>query len=76
MVGRGTRLHDGISIHAPRVGSDFESLAYEYTLPISIHAPRVGSDLFIRRLRAERRISIHAPRVGSDSCRIAIFAEN
>ena len=34
-----------ISIHAPRVGSDYEALArggsrYE----ISIHAPRVGSD--------------------------------
>ena len=35
----------GISIHAPRVGSDLCPLSDpEDTCPISIHAPRVGSD--------------------------------
>ena len=40
----GIGLLDCISIHAPRVGSDFR-LAYVYQCYlISIHAPRVGSD--------------------------------
>ena len=33
-----------ISIHAPRVGSDYLGLALFQTFGISIHAPRVGSD--------------------------------
>ena len=33
-----------ISIHAPRVGSDFLADIPQYTGDISIHAPRVGSD--------------------------------
>ena len=33
-----------ISIHAPRVGSDYEDEKVEGFAAISIHAPRVGSD--------------------------------
>ena len=33
-----------ISIHAPRVGSDWELDRYPMGKGISIHAPRVGSD--------------------------------
>ena len=33
-----------ISIHAPRVGSDFHTGGQRLDLIISIHAPRVGSD--------------------------------
>ena len=35
---------DGISIHAPRVGSDGQFAEAVNRKPISIHAPRVGSD--------------------------------
>ena len=57
-----------ISIHAPRVGSDYEQLVGGVdTLFISIHAPRVGSDMWQRAVFLIRpQISIHAPRVGSD----------
>ena len=34
-----------ISIHAPRVGSDFKVHKVSSYFIISIHAPRVGSDL-------------------------------
>ena len=34
----------GISIHAPRVGSDREQFTFYRSYYISIHAPRVGSD--------------------------------
>ena len=56
----------GISIHAPRTGSDPNAPAKLPTAPISIHAPRTGSDA--RRLFgfAAAAISIHAPRTGSD----------
>ena len=33
-----------ISIHAPRVGSDYDWMLTEQYVNISIHAPRVGSD--------------------------------
>ena len=33
-----------ISIHAPRVGSDFDAYDRDRGDMISIHAPRVGSD--------------------------------
>ena len=37
--------NDGISIHTPRVGSDFEVVHLRLMLRIiSIHTPRVGSD--------------------------------
>ena len=58
----------GISIHAPRVGSDLTAaLDLAADGRISIHAPRVGSDLATNtRPTAHVKISIHAPRVGSD----------
>ena len=57
-----------ISIHAPRVGSDFPKLYLGVELEtISIHAPRVGSDDLFPKISLEMdEISIHAPRVGSD----------
>ena len=56
-----------ISIHAPRVGSDFSSPGSDlYLIRISIHAPRVGSDYEALARGGSRYISIHAPRVGSD----------
>ena len=36
-----------ISIHAPRVGSDYLALRERLSASISIHAPRVGSDTFV-----------------------------
>ena len=45
----------GISIHAPRMGSDQNVLSSIVTLWISIHAPRMGSDHTIT-LRAFRKI--------------------
>ena len=57
-----------ISIHAPREGSDVQSIKDAQTAAISIHAPREGSDLRHRHgKRPERGISIHAPREGSDT---------
>ena len=58
----------GISIHAPRVGSDLgDSCETSVTVFISIHAPRVGSDVkHIQNILTQLIISIHAPRVGSD----------
>ena len=43
-IGRKFRCAGGISIHAPRVGSDFAMPQSLLLLLISIHAPRVGSD--------------------------------
>ena len=40
---RGTR-NNGISIHAPRMGSDGHGVAGHAQRLISIHAPRMGSD--------------------------------
>ena len=56
-----------ISIHAPRVGSDYLAVALCGKEKISIHAPRVGSDRFGFCMRSLSGISIHAPRVGSDN---------
>ena len=57
-----------ISIHAPRMGSDF---VQRFITPpaslISIHAPRMGSDQHVRAFRVAADISIHAPRMGSDA---------
>ena len=58
----------GISIHAPREGSDLNNLdEFKTRYKISIHAPREGSDAG-RPLGGHRQaaISIHAPREGSD----------
>ena len=35
----------GISIHAPRMGSDQPADAWQHSVSISIHAPRMGSDV-------------------------------
>ena len=39
----------GISIHAPREGSDADKHYMTLNITISIHAPREGSDLNCRR---------------------------
>ena len=58
---------DGISIHAPRTGSDGDSLPCStHRSFISIHAPRTGSDTGKLELHFDKPISIHAPRTGSD----------
>ena len=57
----------GISIHAPRMGSDIvRHLIKEPNRKISIHAPRMGSDSTSGSSHAFFQISIHAPRMGSD----------
>ena len=58
----------GISIHAPRTGSDRDwKRGAENPERISIHAPRTGSDRDWKRgAENPERISIHAPRTGSD----------
>ena len=60
------RIQRGISIHAPRVGSDDAGAARHAPWHISIHAPRVGSDRIRAPVPGPAGISIHAPRVGSD----------
>ena len=64
------RSYLGISIHAPRGGSDVCDTGQFQLLNISIHAPRGGSD-FSRKGGDFMAwiISIHAPRGGSDSIR-------
>ena len=56
----------GISIHAPRTGSDLISSGVRFSRRISIHAPRTGSDASWLSASARSDISIHAPRTGSD----------
>ena len=52
----------GISIHAPRVGSDEGDRGPGRWLVISIHAPRVGSDPErLRRLREEKNFNPRSP---------------
>ena len=55
-----------ISIHAPRVGSDYFNSGLYFICQISIPAPRVGSDGNQIVSLCPCEISIHAPRVGSD----------
>ena len=66
--GDGRVGNPGISIHAPREGSDDDTK--EYGVPvfgISIHAPREGSDCPLSNKPVLLiLISIHAPREGSD----------
>ena len=60
----------GISIHAPRTGSDVGAdPGRDGQHRISIHAPRTGSDLLRLQKNARSTISIHAPRTGSDVVR-------
>ena len=44
-----------ISIHAPRVGSDYDHCSIHYNGRISIHAPRVGSDPKVREDPRDQR---------------------
>ncbi len=63
-------IGSGISIHAPRTGSDVRfTFYYMILINISIHAPRTGSDALKLRLVRAAGISIHAPRTGSDKSR-------
>ena len=65
-----SRQSSGISIHAPRTGSDLTDFSYMGIADsISIHAPRTGSDGGCRRGGGSHHISIHAPRTGSDVSR-------
>ena len=64
-TGRRT-IQPGISIHAPRTGSDGSRGTQRPRVPISIHAPRTGSDAGIAQNGGIPVISIHAPRTGSD----------
>ena len=59
-------MHQRISIHAPRTGSDNIILLCSPLITISIHAPRTGSDPPEGFCYRPRHISIHAPRTGSD----------
>ena len=60
-------VHAGISIHAPREGSDVFPSRVRVVKQISIHAPREGSDYKPTGPEPESEIiSIHAPREGSD----------
>ena len=59
---------EGISIHAPRVGSDCWMIisgigygAFQSTLPVW------GATILRKNIAQDKDISIHAPRVGSDS---------
>ena len=65
--GRISAVHKlGISIHAPRGGSDFLCYNMAIKVKISIHAPRGGSDFESITIILGIHISIHAPRGGSD----------
>ena len=58
---------EGISIYAPRTGSDQADIRRQKEVNhISIHAPRTGSDRCIYFDDSYKYISIHAPRTGSD----------
>ena len=67
----------GISIHAPRTGSDGVKNNSCYNEHISIHAPRTGSDVLCCLRRGKlQAISIHAPRTGSDGIDCAFGGHN
>ena len=69
------RLYLGVSIHAPRVGSDDPADALDVLEDVSIHAPRVGSDVNGLLALDGGIVSIHAPRVGSDSLTLDHFRD-
>ena len=56
----------GVSIHAPYIGSDHEPKIAALTHFVSIHAPYIGSDTARLEMRQEQSVSIHAPYIGSD----------
>ena len=64
----------GISIHAPRVGSDVrDALTYLQDLAFQSTLPVWGATRLFRRGLHRRGISIHAPRVGSDASDAALW---
>ena len=56
----------GISIHAPREGSDYFSYASAWFTPFLSTLPARGATCRCGRKRGKNGISIHAPREGSD----------
>ena len=56
----------GISIHPPREGRDWDTGLGVKSTGISIHPPRVGRDICITGKNLLAHISIHPPRVGRD----------
>ena len=59
---------DGISIHAPRTGSDVSYSAHSFAISIfQSTLPARGATIAIRSGTRTHGISIHAPRTGSDS---------
>ena len=71
-----------ISIHAPRMGSDFTDCIKRYYTNISIHAPRMGSDTFCKILLTYHRFQSTLPTWGATAgsrrlwplCKISIHA--
>ena len=65
---RFVHIHQAISTHAPRTGSDTRIFVATFgAINISTHAPRTGSDRAADDQRvAAVGISTHAPRTGSD----------
>ena len=62
---KSSRLHQQISIHAPRAGATyFSALSHPLTV-ISIHAPRAGATAADDPEIVYTKISIHAPRAGA-----------
>ena len=56
-----------ISIHAPRMGSDFKSCAYVARyVTFQSTLPAWGATTLFFKDRLDLKISIHAPRMGSD----------
>ena len=66
----------GISIHAPRTGSDPICISFPiWSAVFQSTLPARGATAVCPRLRTDSAISIHAPRTGSDCrrCRCAAF---
>ena len=61
-----------VSIHAPRVGRDYEGVYTGGAVAVSIHAPRVGRDGEVAFFGLYPKVSIHAPRVGCDYLSISV----
>ena len=65
----------GISIHAPRAGSDGVFVSHGAVFRhISIHTPRAGSDIGKVTKFFINIISIHAPRAGSDQSMLRVIS--
>ena len=58
---------EGISIHAPRMGSDLLKNWFDRSKEFQSTLPAWGATPPVSRILAVQDISIHAPRMGSDS---------